>query len=725
MRRLRSARPLRLARRTVRRPVTRRVGKGYLTVIPFDFAKANSRARRNNGQQHALSPDQQEALEKILAALNEPTDGRKVLVLAGPAGTGKTTLMRALLSMLTRGGTEVALLAPTGKAASRLRESTGMDTSTIHSFIYSGASELGICPNCGEISRELALSKREMKESGMKGLTCPACQTFYPIGTKLKTALAFKDQQGGQGKNGPREVGMAIIDEASMVSQALQQQMFEKKPNLHVLYVGDREQLPPFGETEADRTWGPDFDKPTALLTQIHRQAADNPIISWATRLREDANKENPFIVGKEDPDLKIQFFVKPVTQQIAEWYAHQVAESRSAVVLCSSNEMTAKVNAAVREVLPFAGTNRSLAGESAATGLPYVAGDLLMCIFNKRSAGLMNGEIFSVIGSSEIGPKLTEEGFSYVTIRNAHQEQTFIVYNKMAALSARDAGEEKKEVDSYAKRWKQLVEGVEQQYGKEGAKAFLDEMDPEDLFRSYKVINPNRVLHAVYGYAITVQKSQGSQWQSVGVVWDAMRDRAWTGSDYTNTRRWLYTAITRTSDRVAVFDMSGRYSTALRGEKLERMGVSLPAATTKKDMTAFMAPFQPRWEAGDEYTEVELARLLDRPSVPGLLFSRACLETLLRARGVFSDRTNDAAYAKSLAARWKDVPLLTPGEPVDYALFEPFVANALHHDTVRFLTKFRKRLAEMAPKFSSRRREGLISKVNPRRARRVRHTLR
>lgn len=720
MRRLRSARPIRLARRSVRRPVTRRVGQGYLTVIPFDFAKANRRARRNNGQpQHALSPDQEEALEKILTALREPTEGRKVLVLAGPAGTGKTTLMRALLRLLTQGGSQVALLAPTGKAASRLRESTGMDTSTIHSFIYSGAQELGICPNCGEISRELALSKREMKQAGMKGLTCPACQTFFPLGTKIKPALAFKDQQGG-GQSGS-EIGMAIIDEASMVSQALQQQMFEKKPNLHVLYVGDREQLPPFGETEADRTWGPDFDHPTALLTQIHRQAADNPIISWATRLREDQNKDNPFVVGKEDPNNKIQFYVKPVVQQIAEWYAGQVAEGRSAIVLCNSNEMTAKVNEAVRENLPFANTNRSLAAESASTGLPYVAGDLLLCIFNKRSAGIMNGEIFSVRGSSEIGPTLSEEGFSYVTIRNAHQEQTFIVYNKMAAMSARDAGEEKKEVESYAKRWKQLVDAIVHQYGREEGMAFLDEMDPEELFKNYKVINPNRVLYAVYGYAITVQKSQGSQWQSVGVVWDASRDRAWTSKDYTNTRRWLYTAITRTSDRVAVFDMSGLYSNALRGGKLERMGVSLPKSTTKKEMEAFMAPFRPRWEEGTEYTEVELARLLDRPNVHGLLFARACLETLLRETWALSKQTNDEAYANNLAARWADIPLITPGQPVDYEVFAPYVGNALHHDTVRFLSKYRKRLATMAPKFSSRRSEGLIAKVNPRRRRRGR----
>jgi hypothetical protein len=722
MRRVRSARPARRpVRRLSRRPVTQRVGRGYLTVIPFDFAKENRRARRNNGQQHALSPDQQEALEKILAALNAPTEGRKVLVLAGPAGTGKTTLMRALLAMLSGGGSKVALLAPTGKAASRLRESTGMQTSTVHSFIYSGASELGICPNCGEVSRELALSKREMKEAGMKGLTCPACQTFFPIGTRIKSALAFKDQQG-KGSDEAQKVGLAIIDEASMVSQALQEQMFQRKPGLHVLYVGDREQLPPFGDTEADRAWGPNFDAPTALLTQIHRQAADNPIIAWATRLREDKNTENPFEVGKEDPNNKIQFFIRPAIQQIAEWYAHQVREGRSAVVLCGSNDMTAKVNAAVRGTLPYAGTNRSLATESEATGLPYVAGDLLMCIFNKRDAGLMNGEIFSVVGSAEIGPTLSAEGFSYVTIRNAAQEQTFMVYNKMAPLSARDAGEEKKEVESYTKRWKQLVEALEYQYGsKDEALAFLGEMDPEDLFKSYRVINPARVLYAVYGYAITVQKSQGSQWQSVGVVWDSRSDRAWTGDEYVNTRRWLYTAITRTSDRVAVFDLSGRYTHQLRGDRLDRMGVSLPQATTKKDMEAFMAPFQPRWEKGDEYTEIELARLLDRPSVPGLLFSRACLETLLQNPWVFSQQTNDGAYARSLAERWRDVPAIVPGQPVDTAAFEPLVGKALHHDTVRFLTKFRKRLASMAAKFSSRRREGLISKVNPRRRRRVR----
>lgn len=85
-----------------------------------------------------LSPDQQQARNDILAAVHS---GEREIVLSGPAGSGKTTLMRQVLADLRELRRETALLAPTGKAAARLRDTTGAQTSTIHRALYKTVRE--------------------------------------------------------------------------------------------------------------------------------------------------------------------------------------------------------------------------------------------------------------------------------------------------------------------------------------------------------------------------------------------------------------------------------------------------------------------------------------------------------------------------------------------------------------------------------------------------------
>ena len=77
--------------------------------------------------------------------------------------------------------------------------------------------------------------------------------------------------------------GLVICDEASMVDERLHRDLLDHlPPGAQLLYVGDREQLPP-----VEGTWGPDFTTPTAVLETIHRQAEQSPILSLATAIRE------------------------------------------------------------------------------------------------------------------------------------------------------------------------------------------------------------------------------------------------------------------------------------------------------------------------------------------------------------------------------------------------------------------------------------------------------
>jgi len=169
-----------------------------------------------------LTPSQQLALDKISAH----TQGR--FLLRGPAGSGKSTLMKEAIEVLGEG---VTLLAPTGKAAVRLRETTGRHATTIHSVIY----------NVWRKDRELKFSLK-------------------------------------QGEIGAGDT--AIVDEASMVTDRMASDLEKIFPQ--VFYIGDHYQLPPvkaddwFGTTPAD-----------AELTEVMRQALDSPILSLVTAIRQ------------------------------------------------------------------------------------------------------------------------------------------------------------------------------------------------------------------------------------------------------------------------------------------------------------------------------------------------------------------------------------------------------------------------------------------------------
>tara|TARA_R110001583_G_scaffold135284_7_gene287047 strand:+ start:2031 stop:3206 length:1176 start_codon:yes stop_codon:yes gene_type:complete len=187
-----------------------------------------------------LTAPQQAALQQLETTLDSTDEA----VLVGPAGSGKTTVLRELIDLYdTR---PLCMLAPTGKAARRMMEVTGFPARTIHSALYNGCEE-------------------NQDKQGH---------------TKLK----FYDPKP------PCKPGsLVIIDEASMVNQNLYKTLKAQVLSVggSLLWVGDKEQLPPL-----DGLWGPDFDSPTAELTEIHRQAEGSPIIKLATLIRNNRGQE-------------------------------------------------------------------------------------------------------------------------------------------------------------------------------------------------------------------------------------------------------------------------------------------------------------------------------------------------------------------------------------------------------------------------------------------------
>lgn len=567
--------------------------------IAYPFRDKTRRRTRRNPMRGGLdlSDDQSEALDRILAALDQPTP--KALVLAGPAGTGKTTLMRALIVELADRGIPSILLAPTGKAAARLGETTQRQTSTIHRFIFVDPQTVGVCPACRETSVDLAVKPSAMRRKGEREYVCPSCRARFSLDTPIQRAIDFA-QRGADKMPSGRHV--AIVDEASMVGKGLARKLENAlPPGYRVLYVGDREQLPPVTEAGEDPGWGPDFDRPTAVLTAIHRQAADNPIIKLATRLRNDLNRENPFLVD-DDPNVLPPEGLRIIRggglEYAADWCAAMLRQRIPSVLIAFGNRTVLDLNNRMRELLAPPG-GLSLAERSRRDRVSFVPGDYLLVAANNPGADLQNGEIVRVLDVEKPpnGSKMSRAHLMTVTITHPRRGRTvLVVFNALEAREKPGSSVEslrpiykirpdvlREAFDEPAKHLTAHYREVEQAAmpDREGevdeeAAALLHEYEqltPFELFEQAETVRPRDLICASYGLAITGHKSQGSQWQKVGVVWESYMNEWWMDdkaqgrdlSKYATLRRWLYTAITRAQRETVIFDTAATFSTLVR----------------------------------------------------------------------------------------------------------------------------------------------------------------
>ena len=190
-----------------------------------------------------LSPSQQQAVRLALTS--------KVLVITGGPGVGKTTLVNSILQILRAKALNVTLCAPTGRAAKRLSESTGLEAKTIHRLLE-----------------------------------------FDP------QSFGFK-----RNKDNPLETELLVIDESSMVDVALMNRLLSAVPDkAGLLIVGDVDQLPSVGPGSVLADIIDSEAVPTVRLTEIFRQAATSKIITNAHRI----NKGQPPLnaEGKELSDF-------------------------------------------------------------------------------------------------------------------------------------------------------------------------------------------------------------------------------------------------------------------------------------------------------------------------------------------------------------------------------------------------------------------------------------
>jgi exodeoxyribonuclease V alpha subunit len=214
-----------------------------------------------------LAPGQRRAVEVSAE--------ERIAIITGGPGVGKTTIVRAIVSVLSSKGQKLRLAAPTGRAAKRLAEATGHEASTLHRL-------LEFEPRAGDFQR---------------------------------------------GKELPLEADAVIVDEASMIDLSLMRALlFALSPNARLVIVGDADQLPSVGPGAVLRDLIESRRVPTVRLSEIFRQAEQSGIVQNAHsilhgELPESANAEEPssdfFIVQRRTPEEAAEVVKELVTVRI------------------------------------------------------------------------------------------------------------------------------------------------------------------------------------------------------------------------------------------------------------------------------------------------------------------------------------------------------------------------------------------------------------------------
>lgn len=398
-----------------------------------------------------LSADQERARKLLWESVDA---GAPASVLTGPAGSGKTTLLRTMSEDAEARKRRVVLLAPTGKAASVLRAKTGRAASTIHRALY-------------------RLVEEDKAGNPVFGFAAWPCQ--------------------------PGDI--VFVDEASMVGRELYGELMANlPPGAQVIFVGDREQLPPVGDG-----WGPDFDRPTAVLTEVHRQALESPIIRIATGIRESAPGWTWKGVGKGSFGTPGAELKRAYAQVAAGWLADLRRRGEEATLIAWRNKTRQELNNLVRQ-------KRGMKGE-----FPQ-AGDYLICLKNNHAMDFMNGEVQEV--RSAFRPGGAPWSVAQVDLWGDQRR---------AWVRPDLAGCEMAEWRTFEKLLR-------------------------DRFRDGEGDPAGRWVHCDIGEVLTAHKSQGSEWKAVGVV--AERGLKWMAKENPEDyRRWCYTAVTRAKESLVVFE--------------------------------------------------------------------------------------------------------------------------------------------------------------------------
>lgn len=505
-----------------------------------------------------LNTTQEEAFRQIVEFV-ESGDVRCFL-LKGYAGTGKTFLIRALCEYFSERKIEVAVLAPTGRAARVITQRTGFPASTVHREMY---------------GMERFLEEVIVEHDGREEKT-------------YKLIFKLTDDMGDDGK-------VFIVDEASMVSDVESDSEFIrfgsgrllsdlvtfarlKVPTFknRIIFVGDPMQLPPVGMATSPALDTSYLEKEFGIksavftLTQIMRQE-DGLILENAMRLRDMMGS---FLLRRFEITTDEKSVTEVTPKEALDAAMDGVNYRRETVFVTQTNAAALRFNENFRERLWGDGM------------LPVQKNDILMVVRNSFKYQLFNGDLC-----------LVKEG--------GGNNESIHIPNLNVTLSFRDVtiAYHDREGRPVEKRCKILENALHQDtatLAPKLARALYvhfcirhPDLSPKKQPREFAAaLLDDEYFNALlvkYGYAVTCHKAQGGEWDRAIVYFEK------GGQINDDWLRWCYTAITRAKKELFVInaptvrEMRDEDLSAIEGDTFTA-GAGITASQPERRVEAFFA---------------------------------------------------------------------------------------------------------------------------------------
>lgn len=427
---------------------------------------------------------------------------RNVFVMKGYAGTGKTSIVRAIVDVLEKYEHGYVLLAPTGRSAKVLSKYSSKAAFTIHKKIYKlragaeGSMQLVLMPN-------------------------------YHKNTLFIVDEASIIQNNSSAENPGFFSGRSLLDD-------LMEYVFNGS-NCKLILIGDTAQLPPVGMNLSPAL---DLDYMKASfgtrirsfeLTEVVRQESSSGILENATRIRKLLNnaskKINPKIYFKKFPDV---IFIEGAELEDAVNQAYSQYGEEETIIICRSNKRANVFNQQVRA--------RIMGRDNELTG-----GDLMMVVKNNyfwlhensNTSFIANGEMLEIQRVKSIkelyGFRFAETSVKHTDYPDELSFDTIMlldtIYSEQPALSSAEN--------------KKLYENILEDY----------QDIPEKRKRMMKIREDKyyNALQVKFAYAVTCHKAQGGQWKAVFIDFGYVTEKNYN----TEFFRWLYTAVTRATEKL------------------------------------------------------------------------------------------------------------------------------------------------------------------------------
>ncbi len=449
--------------------------------------------------------DQSSALEKIASYITEGSNDT-IFLLTGYAGTGKTSVISALVRTLDRLRMKSVLLAPTGRAAKVLAFHAGKQAFTIHKKIYRQKS---LKDGSGSFVLDKNLSR----------------DTYFIVDeSSMISNIAAESSVFGSGR---------LLDDLL--------EYVYSGTDCRLILVGDDAQLPPVGSVVSpalDRAvlgaYG--FGLITAELRHVVRQSESSGVLMNATRIRLQVNEgrlDHPSLDCRNYKDV-VRINGADLIEELSGSY--DACGLEGTIVVVNSNRQANRYNQGIRNSIFFREEE-------------ICSGDIVMVVRNN----------YSLVEEDESGPGFIANGdiAEIKRIRKYEERYGFRFAEMTLWFSDYDYELESMvlmdvlHLDSPslpADRNKELFYGILEDYQHIKTKR-----------KQYAAVREDRYFNALqikFAYAVTCHKAQGGQWERVFID-QGMFNRNEISLDYL---RWFYTALTRSTGKVYLVNFSDNF---------------------------------------------------------------------------------------------------------------------------------------------------------------------